>query len=151
MDTLLANEFSSELAHAIKPTRIQRSIRYAIDEVAKQGRKELEELKEKIDSTFHGYELNNEKSPIKGQESARKMVRSLSRQSTDWIDKAKEQVNRITVKSKEALVPAAVQELKDYLGSIEKDLEAREFKLQRYELVMDKLKRHQSEIHQDHS
>ena len=151
MDTLLANEFSSELAHAIKSTRIQRSIRYAIDEVAKQGRKELEELNEKIDSTFHGYELNNEESPIKGQENARKMVRSLSRQSTDWIDKAKEQVDKITVKAKEALVPAAVQELKDYLGSIEKDLESREFKLQRYELAMDKLKRHQSEIHQDHS
>ena len=151
MNTLLANELSNEVAHAIKPTRIQRSVRYAIDEVTGQGSEELKELSEKIDFTFYCPELNNEESAIKGQENAKKMVGSLSKQSIEWINQAKEEVDKVTAKAKEALVPAAVQELRDHLGSIEKDLESREFKLQRYKLAMDKLKRHQSEIHQDHS
>ena len=152
MNRLLANEFSNEVAHAIKSTRIQRSVRYAIDEVARQGSEELKELNEKIDFTpYYHQELDNEEPAIKGQENAKKMVRLLSKQSTEWIDQAKEEIDKVTAKAKEALVPAAVQELKDHLGSIEKDLESREFKLQRYKLAMDKLKRHQSEIHQDHS
>ena len=152
MNRLLANEFSNEVAHAIKSTRIQRSVRYAIDEVARKGSEELKELNEKIDFTpYYHQELNNEESATKGQENAKKMVRLLSKQSTEWINQAKEEVDKVTAKAKEALVPAAVQELKDHLGSIEKDLESREFKLQRYKLAMDKLKRHQSEIHQDHS
>ena len=113
--------------------------------------KNLKELNEKIDSTFHGYELNNEESPIKGQQNARKIVRSLSKQSAEWINQAEEQVDKIAVKAKEALVPAAVQELKDYLDSIGEDLKSREFKLQRHELTMDRLKRHQSKMDQDHS
>ena len=151
MDTLLSNKIPNKPAHAIKLTRIQRSVRSAIDEVARQGSEELKELNEKIDSTFHGYELNNEESAIKGQENARKTVRLLSKQCTEWIDQAKEQIDEVTAKAKEALVSAAAQELKNYLGSIEKDLHSREFKLQRYGLAMDRLKRHQSEIGQDHS
>ena len=151
MDGLLANELSNEVAHAIKPTRIQRSVRYAIDEVAGQGSEELKELNEKIDFTFYHPELNNEESAIKRQENAKKMVRSLRKQSTEWIEQAKEQIDKVSAKAKKALVPAAVQELKNYLGSIEKDLESREFTLQRYGQAMDKLKRYHSEIGQDHS
>ncbi len=151
MNMLLANDIPSKPAHAIKLTRIQRSVRSAIDKVARQGSEELKELNEKIDSTFHGYELNSEESAIKYQENARKTVRLLSKQCTEWIDQAKEQIDKVTAKAKEELVPEAVQELENYLGSIEKDLESRGFKLQRYELAVDKLKRHQSEIGQDHS
>ncbi len=146
MNKLLANVIDNETAYAIKPTRIQRLVRYAIDKVAKQGGEELKELNEKIDSTFRGYEPNNEESAIKGQENARKTVHSLSKQSTEWIDQAKEQVDKVTAKAKEALVPAAVQELKDYHRRIEEDLKSQGFKLQRYKLAMDKLKRHRSEI-----
>ena len=152
MNTLLANEIPNKPAHEIKPTRILRSVRYAIDEVARQGSKELKELNEKVDFTFSYYELNNEESAIKeGQENARKMVLSLSKQCTEWINQAEKQVDLITAKAKEELVPVAVQELKNYLSSIEKDLNSREFKLQRYGLAIDRLKRHQSEIGQDHS
>jgi len=151
MTTLLANELSNEVAHAIKPTRIQRSVRHAIDETTRQGSEELKELSEKIDFTFYYPEFKNEESAIKGQENAKKMVSSLSRQSIEWINQAKKQVDKVTDKAKKALVPAAVQELENYLGSIEKDLESREFTLQRYGLAMDKLKQHHSEIGQDHS
>ena len=45
MTRILANEFSNEVAHAIKSTRIQRSVRYAIDEIARQGSEELKRTK----------------------------------------------------------------------------------------------------------
>lgn len=151
MDMVLANQLSNELAHAINSKRIQLSVRNAIKKVADDGCEELKELNENLDSTFHSYGYKDEDSARRGQENARQIVSSLSKQSTEWVNQAKKQVDKVTTKAKEALVPAAVQELKDYLDRMEKDLKERKFVLRRYELVMDKLKRHQSEIHQAHS
>ena len=151
IDTVLANQLSNELAHALNSKRIRLSVRNAIKKVADDGCKELKELNEKLNSTFHSYGFKNEESVRRGQENARTIVNSLSKQSTGWVDQAKEHVDKVTAKAKEALVPAAVQELEDYLDRMERDLKERELVLQRYELAMDKLKRHQSEIHQDHS
>ncbi len=151
MDAILANQLSSELAHAINSKRVQLSVRNAIRKVAEDGREELKELSENFDSTFHSYGFEDEDSARRGQENARKIVSSLSKQSIEWVNQAKEQADKVTTKAKEALVPAAIQELKDYLDRTEKDLKEQEFVLQRYELAMDKLRQHQSEIRQDHS
>ena len=146
MHALLAEELGNVVAHTINPTQIQRSIRNAINEVAKKGRKELRDLNDGIQDTFHGYEINDAKSVIREQRKAREIVRSLSKQCTNWVDQANQKVDIVTARAKEALVPAAVQALEDYLDSIEKDLESREFKLQRYELAIEGLKKHQSKL-----
>ena len=133
MDMVLANQLSNELAYAINSKRIQLSVRNAIKRVAEVGREEIKELNENLDSAFHSYEFKDKDSARRGQEAARKMVSSLSKKSTKWVAQAKEQVDKVTTKAKEELVPASVQELKDYHDRMEKDLKDRKFVLQRYE------------------
>lgn len=131
---VISEELSSEVAHLIKPTAIRRAVRQAIDKIARQG---LGELKNRRPSFSADIELSS--SASRGRRQALEELESIMKQVRLWTDKAKEEVEVQTIKAKEALVPAATAELKEHLDRLERDINEREFKLQRYRLCKSRL------------
>lgn len=146
---IVANEISNDLASKMDLIAVKRSLREAVAQIVEQADQEIKnynlvveegqekEAQDKAGLMAHlALFLDSQ-----GVSSAREAVRKISDAGIGWLDHCKGQVDRVAAQAKTALVPAAVQQLQEYHDRIKKDIEDREFALQRYGLALKALKK----------
>ena len=146
---IVSNEFSNDLASKMDMTAVKRSLREAVAQIAEGARKRFENYglvvgkgKEAEAKHKKGFIASLTLSP--GFESTdvsnpREAARQIFNAGTKWLDFCKNQIDEVAAQAKTDLVPAAVKHLQDYQDRMKKDIEDREFILQRYDRALKKL------------
>ena len=146
---IVANEISNDLASKMDLIAVKRSLREAVAQIVEQADQEIKNYNLVVEK---GQEKEaQDKAGLmahlalfldgQGVSSAREAVRKISDAGIEWLDHCKGQVDRVAAQAKTALVPAAVQQLQEHHDRIKKDIEDREFALQRYSLALKALKK----------
>ena len=124
---IVSIETSSDLAEAWDIDVLWRAVRDAVSKVSEDARAKLDadQIIAASATDFEG--LGAEE----GRRRGREIVKRIVDRGVEWIDEAKDELDRVAAEAKRTLVPAALQELRDSQERLKKDIKDREFKTQR--------------------
>lgn len=133
---IVADEFSNQLASKTDMAAVKHSVRESVAQITKQAHKSLKG--HRLPALSYDIEASEAKS--------RKAVSEIAKVCRAWLAECQEKVDKVAEQAKTDLVPATVQQLQDYLNQLEKDIEYREFTLERFSLAAKELKKCRQEL-----
>lgn len=138
----VADSFSNDLAANIDidMVALRRSLREAISRIVEAAEERLSKARK---SLFNEMDLSfsyEGDSPEGGQSEGSKFVKAIRDRVNNWLESCKEQIDAVQSQAKEDLVPATVDELRDFQDRLKKEIKDKEFTLQRYGLALDELR-----------
>lgn len=91
-------------------------------------------------ANFSGFDAGGDGS-VKNQEEARKLVKRVGDLVNAWLYSRKEDIDAVAKKAQADLVPATIGELRNYQERLKREIQQKEFVLQRYRLALAELAR----------
>ena len=145
INDIVANDLSNEMAAVIKPQVIRRSVRQAIERVARDGRSALKNESFSLQDDDVDFQQRPD-DLVAGQKQAMKFVNEFVSRIIEGIERVEEKVDNVTEKAKKLLLSAATEQLQAYHKQLEEDIRNRDFSLERYKQVINAINTHRQEL-----